>query len=144
LLKEWEIELEQRPENVKNSSQGKMDSGTYTQTRKYVKPLLKKLKNRTLQPDVVTSLYQICSAMAEREYVKANHEYLQLAIGNAPWPMGVTMVGIHERSAREKISNNKIAHILNDEQTRKYIQSVKRMMTYCQKRYPTDPSRMVV
>eukprot|EP01047_Picozoa_sp_COSAG01_P079917 COSAG01_NODE_15339_length_1347_cov_1243.159455_3_plen_27_part_01 len=26
-----------------------------------------------------------------------------LTIGNAPWPMGVTSVGIHERAGREKI-----------------------------------------
>lgn len=31
-----------------------------------------------------------------------------MAIGNAPWPMGVTMVGIHERSAREKIFTNQV------------------------------------
>ena len=42
--------------------------------------------------------------MQEREYLKANDSYLRLSIGNAPWPIGVTMVGIHERSAREKIS----------------------------------------
>lgn len=28
---------------------------------------------------------------------------MELAIGNAPWPMGVTMVGIHERSGRSRI-----------------------------------------
>jgi len=28
---------------------------------------------------------------------------LELAIGNAPWPIGVTMVGIHERSGRARI-----------------------------------------
>jgi pre-mRNA-splicing factor 18 len=41
--------------------------------------------------------------MKEKNYRAANEIYLTLAIGNAPWPMGVTMVGIHERSAREKI-----------------------------------------
>jgi len=38
-----------------------------------------------------------------RNYIKAHEKYLELAIGNAPWPMGVTMVGIHERTGREKI-----------------------------------------
>ncbi len=37
------------------------------------------------------------------EYVKAHDKYLEVAIGKAPWPMGVTMVGIHERSGRSKI-----------------------------------------
>ena len=33
------------------------------------------------------------------------------------------------------------AHIMNDEATRKFIQAIKRLMTFCQRRYPTDPSR---
>lgn len=33
---------------------------------------------------------------------------------------------IHERSAREKISIDQVAHVLNDEVSRKYIQSLKR------------------
>lgn len=32
---------------------------------------------------------------------------------------------------------------MNDEATRKYIQALKRLMTFCQRRYPTDPSRSV-
>lgn len=35
------------------------------------------------------------------------------------------------------------AHIMNDEATRKFIQGLKRLMTFCQRRYPTDPSRSV-
>lgn len=64
--------------------------------------------------------------MQTREYIKANDAYLRLSIGNAPWPIGVTMVGIHERSGREKIFSNNVAHVLNDEVSRKYIQSLKR------------------
>jgi hypothetical protein len=36
---------------------------------------------------------------------------------------------IHERSAREKISTDQVAHVLNDEVSRKYIQSLKRYVT---------------
>jgi pre-mRNA-splicing factor 18 len=55
-----------------------------------------------------------------------------LTIGNAPWPMGVTSVGIHERAGREKIFEQNTAHILNDEQKRKYIHAFKRLMVFCQ------------
>jgi hypothetical protein len=69
----------------------------------------------------------------------------RLAIGNAPWPIGVTSVGIHERSAREKISHvmntSGQAHIMNDEATRKYLQGLKRLISFVQRAYPTDPSR---
>lgn len=53
---------------------------------------------------------------------------LFLPVGNAPWPIGVTSVGIHERSSREKISHvtgmnvRGEAHVMNDEATRKWLQ----------------------
>ena len=87
---------------------------------------------------------EIVHHMQKRQYQRANDAYLRLSIGNAPWPIGVTMVGwvpfsislpnplktlprIHERSAREKISTDQVAHVLNDEVSRKYIQSLKRL-----------------
>lgn len=96
-----------------------------------------------LQKDILEPIYHICCFIQEREYVKANDAYLTMAIGNAPWPMGVTMVGIHERSAREKIFTNQVAHVLNDETQRKYIQAIKRIMTWAQRKYPNDPSKCV-
>ena len=53
---------------------------------------------------------------------QASSVYWKMAIGNAPWPIGVTMVGIHARTGREKIFSQQIAHVLNDETQRKFIQ----------------------
>ena len=46
------------------------------------------------------------------------------------------LFSIHERSAREKIFASQVAHVLNDETSRKWIQSVKRLMTFAQSKYP--------
>jgi pre-mRNA-splicing factor 18 len=93
---------------------------------------------------MLVRIAEIVHYMQKRQYQRANDSYLRLSIGNAPWPIGVTMVGyatflllsfdfvliscisIHERSAREKISADQVAHVLNDEVSRKYIQSLKR------------------
>jgi pre-mRNA-splicing factor 18 len=94
---------------------------------------------------MLKNIAEIVHFMQTRQYQRANDAYLRLSIGNAPWPIGVTMVGyvimilasrvqythsrlfsIHERSAREKISSDQVAHVLNDEVSRKYIQSLKR------------------
>jgi pre-mRNA-splicing factor 18 len=80
----------------------------------------------------------------DRDYIRAHDKYIELAIGNAPWPMGVTMVGIHERSGRSRIYKSQVAHILNDDNTKKYLQSVKRIMSLYQRKYPNCPSRSVV
>jgi pre-mRNA-splicing factor 18 len=141
LLAEWESELDSRPDAVKRSAQGKRTLATFRQSRDYLKPLFHRLKHQTLQQSILDHLIEIVEFVKQREYVRANDVYLQMAIGNAPWPIGVTMVGIHERSAREKISSNQIAHVLNDETQRKFIQSVKRLMTFAQAKYPADPSR---
>jgi len=143
LLGEWEQELNDRPDATKRTAQGKVDTVTYKQCRKHIKPLFKILKEKSLPPDILESVHEICQLILEREYVQANDIYLRMAIGNAPWPMGVTMVGIHERSAREKIFTNQVAHVLNDETQRKYIQAIKRIMTWAQHKYPNDPSKCV-
>lgn len=104
---------------------------------------MKQLKKKTLPPDILLRLARIFQQLMNREYVKANDMYLEMAIGNAPWPIGVTMVGIHARTGREKIFAQNVAHVLNDETQRKYIQAVKRLMTLAQRLYPTDPSRSV-
>ncbi len=60
--------------------------------------------------------------------------------------LGVGATGIHMRAAREKIqqATTESAHALNDEQQRKWVQSVKRIVTFAQKKYPAeDPSKMV-
>ncbi|XP_054751913.1 pre-mRNA-splicing factor 18-like [Lytechinus pictus] len=143
LLKGWAQDLNRRPEDLKRSMKGRLQSATYSQTEGYLKPLFNKLKKKSLSPDILDSLVEIIKFMFEREYVKANDSYLQMAIGNAPWPIGVTMVGIHVRTGREKIFSKNVAHVLNDETQRKYIQALKRLMTLCQRHYPTDPSKSV-
>ncbi|XP_056000658.1 pre-mRNA-splicing factor 18-like isoform X1 [Ostrea edulis] len=107
---------------------------------KYLKPLFKDLKHKTIDEDILDAMVIIVHHLMQRDYLKANDAYLEMAIGNAPWPIGVTMVGIHARTGREKISSRHIAHVLNDETQRKYIQALKRLMTQCQKIFPTDPS----
>ncbi|KAI0350064.1 pre-mRNA splicing factor [Trametes cingulata] len=137
-LKEWEQWMDDRPEHVKRTTQGKLAAATQRQSAEYLKPLFKLLRARNLPPDMLARIAEIVHYMQKRQYQKANDSYLRLSIGNAPWPIGVTMVGIHERSAREKISADQVAHVLNDEVSRKYIQSLKRILTFAQTKYPPD------
>ncbi|XP_043270855.1 pre-mRNA-splicing factor 18 isoform X2 [Venturia canescens] len=143
LVQIWGNNLNSRGTAEKMSTRGKMASATYAQTREYLKPLLRKLKNKSLPEDITDSLTEIVKHLLERNYILASDAYLQMAIGNSPWPIGVTMVGIHARTGREKIFSKNVAHVMNDETQRKYIQALKRLMTKCQEYYSTDPSRCV-
>ncbi|XP_078469094.1 pre-mRNA-splicing factor 18 isoform X1 [Lampetra fluviatilis] len=143
LLGSWAKELNSREEHVKRGVAGKLASATHSQTEAYLQPLFRKLRKKNLSSDIKEYLTDITKFVLQREYVKANDVYLQMAIGNAPWPIGVTMVGIHARTGREKIFSKHVAHVLNDETQRKYIQGLKRLMTVCQRNFPTDPSKCV-
>lgn len=93
LLEDWGEALAQRPEDVRLSAQGRHVASLHAQTSEYIKPLLKALRRRSLEPDVLLRIAEIVHYMQLREYRKANDSYLQLSIGNAPWPIGITMAG---------------------------------------------------
>lgn len=137
-MKEWSEEIEQINDNTK-----KIKQATYLQTHKDLKPLEKKLKKKTLEPDVLDKMFNVIDACKKRKFRAAHDAYMLLAIGNAAWPMGVTMVGIHERAGRSRIFTSEVAHILNDETTRKYIQMIKRLLSFCQRKYCNNPSEAV-
>jgi len=137
----WGHELNSRHESEKMTVKGKMEAATYTQTKGYIKPLLKLLRRNQLNDDIRDSLSFMLRYVMQRDYILANEKYMEMAIGNAPWPIGVTNAGIHARPGRERIYSKNVGHVLNDEKQRRYIQGLKRLMTKCQQYFPTDPSR---
>jgi len=139
----WGQELNSRHEGEKMTVKGRMEAATFTQTKGYVKPLLKMLRKNQLTDDIRDSLSNMVKYIMQRDYILANEKYMEMAIGNAPWPIGVTNAGIHARPGRERIFSKHVAHVLNDESQRKYIQGLKRLMTKCQQYFATDPSRSV-
>ena len=116
----------------------KEDVELLAQTRNQLKPLLHRLNLGTLQDDILTKLEEIVKSADALRYREAHDAYLLLAIGNAAWPLGVKGL-INQRS--EKVAS---AHILNDETTRMYMQSFKRLLSRSQKLFPAEnPSDMV-
>lgn len=145
VLKEWRIALARRDEATKKTMTGIQAAQSRDIAINDLKPLFRKLEKLTTEPqklpdDLLKPIARIVCAAQERRYVHANDEYLQVSIGKAAWPIGVTMVGIHERSAREKLheSDNDKAHIMADESTRKFLQSIKRCLSFAQTRWPPE------
>ncbi|PHH55625.1 Pre-mRNA-splicing factor 18 [Ceratocystis fimbriata CBS 114723] len=117
---------------------------TMERCREDMKPLFRKFEKDDIEDSVLEPIVEIVKAAQERRYVDANDGYLRLSIGKAAWPIGVTMVGIHERSAREKLHNGEKGHVMGDEVTRKYLQSIKRCLTFAQVRWPpTDLQQLM-
>ncbi|KEY67337.1 hypothetical protein S7711_04588 [Stachybotrys chartarum IBT 7711] len=127
-----------------DTTAGKQAYNAMVQTRENMKPLFRKLEKGDLEDSLLEPIVEIVKALQERRYVDANDGYLRLSIGKAAWPIGVTMVGIHERSAREKLHNGEKGHVMGDEVTRKYLQSIKRCLTFAQVRWPPTDLRQLM
>ncbi|KAL7519184.1 hypothetical protein ACHAWX_003973 [Stephanocyclus meneghinianus] len=145
LLRQWENDLSLRTDAVKRTAAGKNETKTLKQCKDYIRPLFQMCKRRELETNMQNHLLKIVTYCEQGEFVKAHDAYLDVAIGRAAWPIGVTMVGIHARSGREKIGSANVAHVMNSELHRKYLTSVKRLMSYDQrKRVDVDPSKKVM
>ncbi|KAL2124323.1 hypothetical protein VTJ04DRAFT_688 [Mycothermus thermophilus] len=142
VLREWEIALAK--EDNADTFAGQAARRAMVQSKETMRPLFRKFEKGDLDEDVLKAVVEIVHAAQERRYVDANDEYLKLSIGKAAWPIGVTMVGIHERSAREKLHDGERGHIMRSEVTRKYLQSIKRCLTFAQVRWPPEDIRQLM
>lgn len=139
IFTEWQIALARRDEATKTSSSGRAAYSAMTQARGNMVPLFRKFEKGEVEKSILAPIVEIVKCCQSRRYVDANDAYLRLSIGKAAWPIGVTMVGIHERSAREKLhASDNAAHIMSDEITRKFLQSIKRCLSFAQTRWPPD------
>ncbi|KAI1435755.1 hypothetical protein GGR50DRAFT_654661 [Xylaria sp. CBS 124048] len=146
VLREWENALAQERgrEKQEETFASKAAVNAMVSSRENMVPLFRKFESGSLDDDILKPVVEIVQAAQERRYVDANDGYLRLSIGKAAWPIGVTMVGIHERSAREKLHNGERGHVMGDEITRKYLQSIKRCLTFAQVRWPPEDIRQLM
>lgn len=108
------------------------------ETKRDLVELLYRLRSNSLKPNMLTSLATVLYHVQRAQFKEANESYLKLSIGNVAWPIGVKSVGIHERSASLKItgeSKDKSANIMLDDKTRRWITTVKRLITYKERSY---------
>lgn len=76
----------------------------FRQAEKAFETLYSRLCASEVHEEIVSCLVMILRALDDHHYQRANEIYLQLSIGNQTWPIGVTSIGIHDRTAREKLS----------------------------------------
>lgn len=103
------------------------------ETKKSLFPLLVKLRRATLTRDLVISLATVLYHLQQSDQNNlAIESYMKLSIGNVAWPIGVTSVGIHARSAHSRIqgADGQVANVMLDERTRLWITSIKRLITF--------------
>ncbi|KAH3665811.1 hypothetical protein OGAPHI_003999 [Ogataea philodendri] len=103
------------------------------ETKKWLFPLLVKLRKQSLPLEQLTSLATIMYELQQHNYNHANEAYLKLSIGNVAWPIGLTNIGIRVRTGHLKVKENTgTSNIMKDEQTRQWILAIKRIITFCE------------
>lgn len=133
LLFKWGLDIETKL-LVSNMKSYNSEIKRFVDTYENLKPLILQLCNDQLHNNILYKVTEIMHYCQAHKYASAHAAYLRLSIGNAPWPIGVTMVVIHERSAHDRLSN--VAHVLNNEISRKWIQAIKRLLSISQKFFP--------
>eukprot|EP00928_Gymnodinium_smaydae_P021520 TRINITY_DN18408_c0_g1_i1.p1 TRINITY_DN18408_c0_g1~~TRINITY_DN18408_c0_g1_i1.p1 ORF type:complete len:628 (+),score=132.99 TRINITY_DN18408_c0_g1_i1:139-1884(+) len=139
-LRDWETWLIERSKAEGSSTALNTERANFRQSKQYLRPLRRALRDSSVGRGMIRSIAAVASACERRDYKEAKESYMRLAIGNQAWPMGITMVTFHDRANRHKISEDSVSHILNDETTRKYVQMVKRLVSFHEQRWPVDPS----
>jgi pre-mRNA-splicing factor 18 len=143
MLNEWEDELATRSAAEAMSARGREEASLWQQSTQYVRPLLRRLRSKSVPADILKLVVEIVGHCEDREYAVAGDAYVRLAIGNAAWPIGVTAVGLHERAAREKVYEGRQAHVMHNEESRKYVTILKRLISLAQRKWPAEPSKSV-
>ena len=144
VLEDWESYIKESISNKRIKSKVvSKELEKYQQCSIDVKPLLNLLQERQLNQVILDKLFTVMVFAENKDLLNANDRYIDLSIGNAAWPMGLTMVGIHQRTGKSSISPAQVAYILNDEITKKYLQSIRRILSFLQIRYNIAPSESV-
>ena len=144
VLEDWESYIKESISNKRiNSKTVSKELEKYQQCSLNVKPLLNLLQEKKLNQVILDKLFTVMVFAENKDLLNANDRYIDLSIGNAAWPMGLTMVGIHQRTGKSSISPAQVAYILNDEITKKYLQSIRRILSFLQVRYNIAPSESV-
>ena len=144
ILEDWESYIKESILNkrIKSNIVSK-ELEKYQQCTQNIKPLLNLLQEKKLNQVILDKLFTVMVFAENKDLLNANDRYIDLSIGNAAWPMGLTMVGIHQRTGKSSISPAQVAYILNDEITKKYLQSIRRILSFLQIRYNISPSESV-
>lgn len=143
VFQQWEKDLKEANlnENPNESSKDKLrNTNLLRQCRRYCKPLLSMFKQGSTPKYFLEKLFELMIYTMNRDYIKANECYYALAIGKSPWPKAEGKFSIHHRHTDRIRKPSDIAHIFNNETTKKYLHGIKRVVSYCQGKNPNKPS----
>ncbi|KAI3649039.1 hypothetical protein MP228_006893 [Amoeboaphelidium protococcarum] len=107
----------------------------FNTSQDYMKPFFHMLKAKKMEGEILQHVACIAQNIYACDFAKALDYYMKLSIGNKAWPIGITAAILHERKALDRISGRNISHPLNNETVRRWVQCLKRLITFKEKMY---------
>lgn len=89
--------------NIAGSPAFRKELGHYRELKKDIQYLLHYLREKKLNAEICESFFHVVHFCMLKEYKNAHDRYLDIAIGNKTWPIGITMFGVHERTGKSRI-----------------------------------------
>lgn len=94
VLKRWGYELQHRPDSIRLSAAGRLETQSQLRCKEYLKAFFRMCVNHTVPDTILPNIYAMVKCCEEHDFVGAHDYYLKTAIGNSAWPIGLTMVMI--------------------------------------------------
>lgn len=131
VLRQWE----ESNKAIENKDQQEKQDALLLETKRWLVPLLVKIKRDELDQDLAITLSTTLYNLQNGKYIEAESNYMELSVGNVAWPIGVASVSIHSRAAQARINGESggISNIMKDEKMRRWILAVKRVMSFVQR-----------
>ncbi|KAI3652013.1 hypothetical protein MP228_003316 [Amoeboaphelidium protococcarum] len=143
LLMEWDeyITVKEEEEQEASSAAGigernkdlVVERKLFNTSQDYMKPFFHMLKAKKMEGEILQHVACIAQNIYACDFAKALDYYMKLSIGNKAWPIGITAAILHERKALDRISGRNISHPLNNETVRRWVQCLKRLITFKEK-----------
>lgn len=114
-----------------------LDEANLMQCNKHLDALLRRIRRNQLSKHVYPLLSRMIAYIQQKQYHLANDDYLKLSIGQQAWPIGLAITAeSHEKNENERFFDSRITTMLTDEETRKWLGSIKRLLTFAEIRWP--------
>jgi pre-mRNA-splicing factor 18 len=127
VLLRWREEISSQARASPSPKESTVSARLLEQTLEALQPLLRALASQQIEKGLRNELEMIAKCASQHRFADANKAYLQLSIGNKPWPIGVGHVFIQERASMDRIATSE--HLMNNQTVRGYVQSIKRLLT---------------
>lgn len=98
-----------------------------------IRYLLFYLREYKLNEQILQNFWEAAHLHQMRKFDSAEKKYMVIGMGDKLWSLGLSELGVYERTGKSRVFFSYILHHLNNKVQRVYIWAFKRLLTQSQK-----------